>query len=180
MKKNSMIMLAIFVVVAAFLLPRSIKAQEDKERIFNDSKSAKTAFIKTDGSMENLFKTSYAYVIFPNIGKGAAIIGGAGGNGGVYEKGKRIGTAKMVQISAGAQVGGQAYREVIFFEDKAALDRFKENKLEFSGQVSAVAVKAGASAAAKYREGVAVFTQELGGLMVEASLGGQKFTFKPV
>jgi len=179
MKKNSMIMLALF-AFAAFLLPRSIKAQEDKERIFNDSKSAKTAFIKTDGSMDNLFKTSYGYVIFPNIGKGAAIIGGAGGNGGVYEKGKRIGTAKMVQISAGAQVGGQAYREVIFFEDKAALDRFKENKLEFSGQVSAVAAKAGASATAKYREGVAVFTQELGGLMVEASLGGQKFTFKPV
>ena len=86
----------------------------------------------------------------------------------------------MVQISAGAQVGGQAYREVIFFEDKAALDRFKENKIEFSGQVSAVAAKAGASATAKYREGVAVFTQELGGLMLEASLGGQKFTFKPV
>jgi lipid-binding SYLF domain-containing protein len=162
------------------LLPRTIKAQDDKERIFNDSKSAKTAFIKTDESMNTLFNNSYGYAIFPNVGKGAAVIGGAGGNGGVYERGKRIGTAKMVQISAGAQVGGQAYREVIFFETKEALDRFKENKVEFSGQVSAVAAKAGASATAKYREGVAVFTQEIGGLMAEASLGGQKFTYKPL
>ena len=179
MKKNRMIMLAIF-AFAALLLPCSIAAQKDKDRVFDDSKAAKTAFIKTDESMNNLFNKSYGYVIFPNIGKGAAVVGGAGGSGGVYEKGKRIGTAKMVQISAGAQIGAQAYREVIFFEDKAALDRFKENKVEFSGQVSAVAAKSGASANVKYREGVAVFTQELGGLMLEASLGGQKFTYKPV
>jgi len=178
MKKNRMLMLAIFVLTAAFL-PRAVQAQ-DKERIFDDSRSAKTAFIKTDASMNTLFNNSYGYAIFPNVGKGAAVIGGAGGNGGVYEKGKKIGTAKMVQISAGAQVGGQAYREVIFFENKDALDRFKDNKVEFSGQVSAVAAKAGASATAKYREGVAVFTQEIGGLMVEASLGGQKFIYKPL
>jgi lipid-binding SYLF domain-containing protein len=179
MKKIRMMLLTIFAFTTV-LLPRTIKAQDDKERIFNDSKSAKTAFIKTDESMNTLFNNSYGYAIFPNVGKGAAVIGGAGGNGGVYERGKRIGTAKMVQISAGAQVGGQAYREVIFFETKEALDRFKENKVEFSGQVSAVAAKAGASATAKYREGVAVFTQEIGGLMAEASLGGQKFTYKPL
>jgi lipid-binding SYLF domain-containing protein len=106
------------------------------------------------------------------------VVGGAGGNGVVYQKGKVIGTAKMVQVNVGAQVGGQAYREVIFFENKDALDRFKNNKLEFAGQVSATAAKAGASANAKYREGVQVFTEEKGGLMLEASLGGQKFTYK--
>jgi len=180
MKKNKMIMLVILFAVVAVFLPRATQAQEDKQRVFDDSRSAKAAFIKTDESMNSLFNNSYGYAIFPNVGKGAAIIGGAGGNGGVFEKGKKIGTAKMVQISAGAQVGGQAYREVIFFENKDALDRFKDNKLEFSGQVSAVAAKAGASAAAKYREGVAVFTQEIGGLMLEASLGGQKFTYKPL
>lgn len=180
MKKNKMIMLVILFAVAAVFLPRATQAQEDKQRVFDDSRSAKAAFIKTDESMNSLFNNSYGYVIFPNVGKGAAIIGGAGGNGGVFEKGKKIGTAKMVQISAGAQVGGQAYREVIFFENKEALDRFKDNKLEFSGQVSAVAAKAGASATAKYREGVEVFTQEIGGLMLEASLGGQKFTYKPL
>ena len=174
MKKNRIIMLAIF-AFATFFLPRSLKAQE---KIFTESKEAKAAFIKTDESMKSLFINSYGYVIFPNVGKGALLVGGAGGNGAVYEKGKRIGTAKMVQISVGAQVGGQAYREVIFFEDKDALRRFKENKVEFSGQVSAVAVKAGASATAKYREGVKVFTQEKSGLMLEASIGGQKFTYK--
>lgn len=86
----------------------------------------------------------------------------------------------MVQVDVGAQVGGQAYREIIFFENKDALDRFKENKVEFSGQVSAVAAKAGASANVKYREGVAVFTEEISGLMLEASIGGQKFTYKSI
>jgi lipid-binding SYLF domain-containing protein len=177
MKTNRMILLAIF-AFTAFLLPRSLKAQGDNDRILTDSKEAKTAFIKTDASMEDLFNSSHAYVIFPNVGKGAVIVGGAGGNGIVYEKGKQIGTAKMVQASVGAQAGGQAYREVIFFENKDALDRFKDNKLEFSGQVSAVAVKAGASANVKYTDNVKVFTQEKGGLMLEASLGGQKFSYK--
>jgi lipid-binding SYLF domain-containing protein len=89
-----------------------------------------------------------------------------------------VGTAQMVQVTVGAQAGGQAYREIIFFENKDAMDRFMQNKVEFSGQVSAIAVKAGASANANYRNGVVVFSQEKGGLMLEASLGGQKFTYK--
>jgi lipid-binding SYLF domain-containing protein len=80
-------------------------------------------------------------------------------------------------VSVGFQFGGQAYREVIFFENKEALDRFKENKLEFSAQASAVAAKSGASANVKYRDGVMIFTQQKGGLMYEASVGGQKFSF---
>ena len=179
MKKNRMILLATF-AITILLLPRSLKSQEDKDELFKDCKEAKTSILKADESMKNLFANSYGYVIFPKIGKGALVVGGAGGNGGVYEKGKRIGTAKMVQVSAGAQVGGQTYREVIFFENKDALDRFKENKIEFSGQLSAVAVKSGVSATTKYREGVEVFTQAIEGLMAEASLDGQKFTFKPL
>ena len=179
MKKNRMVIVAIFACIT-FFLPYSLKAQGDKDKILNDCKGVKTAFIKTDESIKNLFNNSYGYAIFPDIGKGAVVVGGAGGNGAVYEKGKAIGTAKMVQVSVGAQVGGQAYREVIFFENKDALDRFKDNKFEFSGQVSAVALKSGASANAKYWEGVAVFTQEKGGLMAEASIGGQKFTYKPL
>jgi len=179
MKKNRMVMLAVFAFATVFL-PRSLKAQEDKDQLIKDSKEVRTAFIKADESMKSRFNNAYGYVIFPDIGKGAVVVGGAGGRGAVFEKGKTTGTAKMVQVTVGAQAGGQAYREVIFFENKAALDRFKDNKFEFSGQVSAVAVKAGASATAKYREGVAVFTQEKGGLMVEASVGGQKFTYKPL
>jgi len=179
MRQPKMIILALLLISAA-LVPRTLAAQSDREKVMQESREAKTAFIKSDASMEKLFADSYGYVIFPNVGKGAVIVGGAGGNGTVYEKGKAIGTANLVQATVGAQVGGKAYREVIFFEDKAALDRFRENKFEFSGQVSAVAVKSGVSATAKYTDGVAVFTEDRGGLMAEASVGGQKFTFKPL
>ena len=143
-----------------------------------DSKEARSELRKSDPTMENLFKNSAGYVIFPNVGKGAAGVGGAAGRGTVYQNGVPIGTAQMVQVTVGAQAGGQAYREVIFFKDKEELERFMDNKFEFSEQASAVAVKAGASANADYRHGVAVFSQEKGGLMLEASLGGQKFTYK--
>jgi lipid-binding SYLF domain-containing protein len=83
----------------------------------------------------------------------------------------------MTQATVGFQFGGQAYREVIFFEDKKTLDQFKENKIEFSAQVSAVAAKAGASGNVKYSSGILIFTQQKGGLMYEASVGGQKFKY---
>ncbi len=105
------------------------------------------------------------------------VVGGAGGKGILYENGSAAGKAKMIQVTVGAQAGGQSYREVIFLETKEALQHFKEDKVEFSGQVSAVAAKSGASANAKYADGVLVFTQERGGLMLEASVGGQKFTY---
>ena len=104
-------------------------------------------------------------------------IGGAAGNGIVYRNGVAIGSAKMKQLTIGFQAGGQAYREVIFFESQNDLDRFKEDKFELSAQASAVAVTEGASANVKYGEGVMIFTQTKGGLMYEASVGGQKFDF---
>src|SRR5580765_3867234 len=162
MKKNNMIRLAIF-ALAFFLLPKAMMAQDEKEKekLISESKTAKADIQKADPSISKLFSTSSGYVIFPKIGKGAIIIGGSGGNGVLYENGKTTGTAKVAQVSIGAQVGGESYREVIFFENKEALERFKDNKVEFSGQVSAVAVKSGASANAKYADGVAVFTQDL-------------------
>jgi lipid-binding SYLF domain-containing protein len=177
MKKNSM--KALSVLLLAFMaLPVGLMAQNaDDNKLINDSKEAKEAFIKSDGLMKTLFDNSYGYVIFPNVGKGAVGVGGAAGNGIVFEKGNIIGNAKMKQLTVGLQLGGQAYREVIFFETKEALDRFKEDKFEFAAQVSAVAANAGASADAKYKEGVMVFTQEKGGLMYEASVGGQKFDY---
>jgi len=168
--------LSIFLcTVTALTAPAALVAQDNK--LIEDSKEAHAAFIKSDGLMKNLFDNSYGYVIFPNVGKGAIGVGGAAGNGIVYEKGNVIGTAKMKQVTVGFQFGGQAYREVIFFENKEALDRFKENKFEFAAQVSAVAATAGASADVKYKDGVMVFTQEKGGLMYEAAVGGQKFSF---
>jgi lipid-binding SYLF domain-containing protein len=176
MKKNKMIGLTIFAFIV-LLLPRTLKAQE-KEKILAEGKEAKAAFIKTDASMSKLFNDSYGYVIFPNVGKGAVVVGGSGGSGAVYERGKAVGTAKMVQVTVGAQAGGEAFREVIFFENKEALDRFKANKFEFTGQVSAVAARSGAAADVKYRDRVAVYSQEKGGLMLDASVGGQKFTYE--
>lgn len=148
------------------------------QKIVADAKAAKAEFIKSDGLMNSLFNNSYAYVLLPNVGKGGIGIGGAAGNGAVFKDGILIGMAKMTQVTIGFQWGGQAYREVIFFETKADLDRFRENRLELSAQASAVAVTAGASANAKYKNGVMIFTQAKGGLMYEASIGGQKFKFR--
>ena len=127
--------------------------------------------------MNSYFEDSYGYVVFPSIGKGGIVVGGAHGRGIVYEQGESIGAAKMTQVTLGFQWGGQAYSEVLFFKDKAALDSFKNSELEFSGQASVVAVTLGASADIAYENGVAVYTLTKGGLMYEASLGGQKFKF---
>jgi lipid-binding SYLF domain-containing protein len=177
MKKSKLAKLALLAFVA-YLLPHSILAQDKKaEKLLSESSDAKAAFIKTDSSMAALFESSYGYVIFPKIGKGGFIVGGSGGDGILYEQGKSIGEVKTGQVTVGAQIGGQSYREVIFFENQAALDRMKESKTEFSSQISAVAVKSGVSKNAKYTDGVAVFTQDIGGLMAEATVGGQKFKY---
>ena len=145
--------------------------------LIKDCEDGKADFVKTDPLIKHLFETAAGYVIFPNVGKGAIGVGGASGNGIVYEKNKVSGKAKMTQVSIGFQFGGQAYRELILFESKETLDRFTKDKFEFSAQASAVAVTAGASANAKYTNGVMIFTQQKGGLMYEASIGGQKFKY---
>ena len=179
-KKTSTIRVAVFPMILSGLFFTSVSMAQDnsQERIINDSKGAKESFLKADPSMENLFANSAGYVIFPNVGKGGAGVGAAAGKGAVHNKGVLVGTAQMTQVTVGAQAGGQAYREVIFFENQEALDRFMHDKVEFSGQASAIAVKSGAAANANYRDGVVVFSQEKGGLMLEASIGGQKFSYK--
>ena len=177
MKKSKLITLTLLAFVA-YLLPHSIQAQDkEAEMLLSESSKAKTEFIKTDPSMTALFDSAHGYVIFPKIGKGGFIVGGSGGDGILYEKGKSIGLVKTGQVTVGAQIGGQAYREVIFFENQDALDHMKQSKTEFSSQISAVAVKSGVSQNAKYTDGVSVFTQDLGGLMAEATVGGQKFKY---
>jgi lipid-binding SYLF domain-containing protein len=178
MKKLNVVKLSIFSLLLTALIPVGVMAQEgDDKKLLNDANKARDEFIKTDALMKNLFDNSAGYVIFPNVGKGAIGIGGAAGNGILYEQGNAVGKAKMKQVTVGFQFGGQAYREVIFFESKDALDQFKGGNFEFSGQVSAVAANKGASADVKDRNGILVFTQEKGGLMYEASVGGQKFGY---
>lgn len=178
-KKSILPAMKFFILIAAFAIGNAASAQTStkEKRIVEDAQVAKEDFIHTDGLMKNLFENAYGWAIFPNVGKGGIGVGGAAGNGVVYEKGNLIGKAKLTQVSVGFQFGGQAYREVIFFESAADLKRFKENKIEFSAQASAVAVTAGASANVKYKDGVMIFTQQKGGLMYEASIGGQKFNY---
>ena len=178
MKRMNVLKLAIFSLLLTAIMPVGIMAQDgDKEKLLNDANKAREGFIKTDALMKNLFDNSFGYVVFPNVGKGAIGIGGAAGNGIVYEQGTAVGKAKMKQVTVGFQFGGQAYREVIFFESKEALDQFKGGNFELSAQASAVAANKGASADVKYRNGIMIFTQEKGGLMYEASVGGQKFGY---
>jgi len=141
--------------------------------------SAIAEFKHADPSMESFFRDSYGYAIFPEITKGGFGIGGAQGDGTVFEQGHGVGSSEMTQVTIGLQAGGQTYREAIFFKDKAALESFKQGNFEVAAGVSAVAVKSGASKTADYNHGVAIFTMEEGGLMFEASIGGQKFSYEP-
>ncbi len=119
-----------------------------------------------------------AYVIFPNVGKGALIVGAASGHGAVYQNGTLIGTASMKQLDIGAQIGGEAYSELILFNSEASFERFKNDELEFTAQVSAVAVTTDATLNVPYSDdGIAIFTLPKGGLMAEVSVGGQKFEY---
>jgi lipid-binding SYLF domain-containing protein len=145
----------------------------------NTSQEALEILKDTDPELNEWFDDCYGYVIFPTVGKGGFWVGGAFGKGEVYEKGRFIGEARLTQASIGFQIGGQAYIEVIFFEAKRNLDNFKESQFALSAQASAVAAAEGAAANAKYEHGVAVFTVAKGGLMAEASVGGQKFKFIP-
>jgi lipid-binding SYLF domain-containing protein len=142
------------------------------------AEQTKKDFLEKDQSLSTFFGEAYAYVIFPSIGKGAIVVGGAHGKGIMFRNDTPHGEAKMTQVTVGFQWGGQAYSEVIFFENKESFDRFTKSKFEFAAQVSAVAATAGASADVAYEGGVAVFTMVKGGLMYEASVGGQKFKYK--
>ncbi|WP_456405899.1 YSC84-related protein [Thiolapillus sp.] len=156
---------------------------------------------KNAGDSARFFENAYGYAIFPSIGKGGIGVGGAYGKGCVYEQGRQIGTATMTQVSIGFQLGGEAYAQIIFFQDKRALDEFTSGNFEFSANAQAVAITAGASASAStagsstslsggkkdavtkgfgYNKGMAVFVIAKGGLMYEASLAGQKYKFTPL
>jgi lipid-binding SYLF domain-containing protein len=149
------------------------------DELKTDSEQAMEALQKADSSLKKLIDDSVGYVIFPGIGRGGFIIGGERGKGLVYQKGKVVGEAKVTEINIGAQVGGESYSELILFETSEALRDFKASNWEMSAKVNAVAAAEGAAKNAKYQQGVAVFTLSKGGLMVQATVGGQKFKFKP-
>ena len=163
--------------------------------------SSSVAVFEKSPVCQPYFKKAYGYAMFPTIGQGAFGIGAAHGDGQVYRDGKVIGYTAMTQISIGFQLGGQAYSQIIFFEDKRAYDDFTRGNFEFDASASAVAITAGAQASAgttgstagasagpatgkqattNYYKGMSIFVHTKGGLMYEAAVGGQKFSFKPI
>jgi lipid-binding SYLF domain-containing protein len=174
MKKNmpKMAMAVCLAMVSGF----TVQADEDMRA---EAQQALADFQKADSTLQTFVANAAGYAVFPSVGKGGFIVGGARGKGLVYEKSNVVGQATLTQASIGAQVGGQSFAEVIFFETPAALEDFKSGKFEMSAEASAVAAREGASATAAYKRGVAVFTLPKKGLMVQASVGGQKFKFDP-
>ncbi|MEM6757178.1 MAG: YSC84-related protein [Planctomycetota bacterium] len=155
--------------------------EAEKGRMLSaDAYATELAFKKRDPTMSRFFESAYGYAVFPEVAKGGAGIGGAHGDGVVYEQGNKVGYAELSQGSIGFQLGGQVYSQIIFFKDKATLDKFKQGEFEFAAQASAVAASAGAGANADYSDGVAVFTTGERGLMFEAAIGGQKFAYYPI
>ena len=164
-----------------------------------DSYTDTIAIYKKSPAVQPFFKNAYGYAVFPTIGKGGFIVGGALGKGQVYQGGKVTGETSLIKASIGVQAGGQAFSQMIFFEDKRAYDEFTSGNFEFDATASAVAITAGVEAKAgtegatasatagpatgaqaktNYHKGMVVFTHAKGGLMYEATIGGQKFSFK--
>jgi lipid-binding SYLF domain-containing protein len=164
-----MALVAVSATAVAAWDPDEVKEYDAK------AKEAIATFKEKDPSVSRFFDKAAGYVVIPTVGKAGIGIGGARGKGVLYEGGKPTALVTLTQLSIGFQWGGQAYSEFIFFEDAATLNNFKQGNFELNAQASAVAVTAGASADAVFKNGMAIFTQAKGGLMYEAAVGGQKF-----
>jgi lipid-binding SYLF domain-containing protein len=174
LKKSTLIL---FLLVFSFSL--TINAQKWNPERLKESKEALSEMIKDTPKLQSFKDKAYGYVVFPRVTKAGIGIGGAAGTGIVFKNHVDVGSSKLKQASIGLQLGGEQYSEVIFFENKKAYDHFINGKLKFDAQASAVAITAGASIDAAYNDGVAVFTRTKGGLMYQASIGGQHFKFEP-
>jgi len=170
---------AFIAVVVVFLLTAAAAHAGWDSKLEKRARETTAAFKQKDESMKPFFDKAAGYAVFPSIGKGAIGVGGASGKGVVFQGGSAIGQSRVSQITVGFQLGGQNYAQIVFFQNKQTLDSFKTGNFNFAAQATAVAASAGAGANAAYKNGVAVFTMAKGGLMYEASIGGQKFSFTP-
>ncbi len=153
---------------------------EAKAALGRDVNTALAKAKVQDPSLQAFLDKAYGYAIFPTVGKGAVGLGGAYGQGEVFERGKKIGYCDLSQATIGLALGGQTFTEIIAFENKAALDDFKNGKLKLAAQATAVALKTGTSTNVEYTNGVSVLTANAEGLMAEAAIGGQTFSFEPL
>ena len=165
-----------FVVAGCATAPDRVTGRSQLDDDANDTlKQAKM----TDPTLSTLLKSSSGYAVFPSINKGGAVVGGSYGRGAVYQDGTLIGFADITQATVGVQAGAEDFSEIVVFESSQDLERFKAGQLTFAADYSAVALKTGAGESAAYTNGVAVFVEPIGGLMVEAAVGGQQFTYQP-
>lgn len=155
------------------------KSEAERTALQVDATSFLTQARETDPTLSRFFGNCAGYAVFPSIGKGGFIVGGAYGRGQLFDRdGRLLGYCDVSQGSIGAQIGGQSFGEIIFFQTKEAMQEFKGGQFALAAQASAVAVKAGAGASADYQGGVAVFVVNPVGLMLEASVGGQQFSYR--
>ena len=174
---------AVFAVALSLVLATGCstapKSEAGKTDIKRDAEAAIARAKSNDDSIGDALDRAAGYAVFPTVGKGAVGVGGAYGKGVLYEGGRVVGYCSLTQATIGFQLGGQSYTEIIVFENDAAVERFKSGEFAFDAQATAVALRAGAGANLKYKDGVAVFTMNEAGLMYEASIGGQKFSYQP-
>jgi len=156
------------------------KSESEQATMASDSSAALTAFNNDDPSLKELMDKAVGYAIFPEVSKAGFIAGGSYGKGEVFENGTKVGWADITQGTFGLQAGAQTFSELILFLKPEELQKFKQGEFSFAGNVSAVAAKAGAAKTADASKGVVVFARTKGGLMAEASLGGQRFRFEPI
>ena len=168
-------------VVCASCASRQPATQEEidqrNQALRDDIALSIREFRRADPSMNELFETAHGYAVFPRVSKGGLVVGGSYGYGQVFQSGRVVGEASITKLSVGVQAGGQVFREIIFFEDPSSLTRFKAGGFALSAEATAAAAADGAAASADYAEGVSVFVMPIKGLMFEASLGGQKFSY---
>jgi lipid-binding SYLF domain-containing protein len=175
MKKAVLVISILLIAAIGYSAPKSA---EKKDVLHAQVNEAVAAFKAKDADIQRFFDTSYGYAVLPKIFKGALWVGGAHGQGEVYTQGAMVGYTSLTQASIGFSFGGGYFSEIIFFKDKEDLEKFKAKEYAFDAQVTAVAANAGAAAKADYKAGLAVFFMAEKGLMVDASVGGQKFTYE--
>ena len=195
--KRIRIFILILICAALTAPPATAGGDKNKDKHYNYA----MRLFQHSPVVKPYFENAYGFAIFPTVGKGGFWIGAAYGGGRVYRRGTQTGTSELVQLSLGLQMGGQAFSEIIFFQDKRAYEEFTSGKFEFDASASVVAITAGAQASASttgnsagasagpatavqaktnYHKGMATFIQTKGGLMYQAAIGGQKFNFKPL
>ncbi|MBX3155053.1 MAG: lipid-binding SYLF domain-containing protein [Deltaproteobacteria bacterium] len=163
-------------LTACATAPRTASEQQS---LIEQAQATLAQMLAKDPSLHTIVNASVGYAVFPSIGKGGLVVGGAHGRGVLFERGQPVGYVSLTQASLGAQIGGQSFAELVLFRDQFALGQVKANRFELGANASAVALTAGAGASTRWTSGVAVFTMAHGGLMAELSVSGQRINFQP-